>query len=78
MIYSLLAASEAVEVQDHYQDDDGALVGKEGCPQEEPKKQKAGKTPKFQTRFNGHWIKTPEGLKFVIDRTWLEEDKDAE
>lgn len=23
-------------------------------------------------RFNGHWEATKEGLRFVIDRTWLD------
>lgn len=24
------------------------------------------------SRFNGHWIKTPDGLKFIKDKVWYE------
>ena len=29
-------------------------------------------SPSPGARFNGHWIRTPKGLKFEIDHTWQE------
>lgn len=67
-ISTVKQTAEFAEISTEEVDRAIGMICDSGVPDDgEPKKAHGGK------RFSGHWVRTKEGLRFVIDRTWIEE-----